>query len=83
MSYRLPVIASDIPANRPVGLSDDCYFLPDDELSLTGLLEVKLKNKPSAVTYNLSKYNWDIIAEETAGVYNKLLKKATYAKYKH
>ena len=74
MSYRLPVIASNIPANRFVGLSEDCYFPPDDEMALTQLLGEKLNDKLSAVIYDLTQYNWDTIACETAMIYNKLHK---------
>jgi len=76
LSYRLPVIVSDIPANRSVGLSEDCYFPPDNEMALSRLLEEKLKSKPFAITYDLKKYNWDTIAEETAQVYNKLMNRS-------
>ena len=75
MSYHLPVIASDIPANRPVGLPEDCYFLPDDEVALSLLLQKKLDDIPSAVTYDLTRYNWDTIAEETARIYQAITKK--------
>ena len=71
MSYRLPVIASDIPANRRVDLSDDCYFPPDDEMALSGLLENRLNQKFLPITYDLEKYNWDTIAENTALIYNE------------
>jgi len=76
MSYRLPVIVSDIPANRLVGLPEDCYFPPGDEIALSRLLEENLKHKPTAITYDLSNYNWDMIAGETAQIYNKLIKES-------
>jgi glycosyltransferase involved in cell wall biosynthesis len=75
MSYCLPVIVSDIPANRHVDLPEDCYFPPDDEMAFSGLLEKKLKHKFLAITYDLEKYNWDTIAQETARIYNELVKR--------
>ena len=74
MSYRLPVIVSDIPATHLVDLPEDCYFPPGDEAALSVLLGKKLHNKPSAITYDLEKYNWDTIAEETSLIYHELLK---------
>ena len=73
MSYCLPVIVSDIPANRSVNLPEDCYFPPNDEFALSQLLKKKLNDIPFTVSYDLAKYNWDTIAEETAVVYRKLM----------
>ena len=80
MSYHLPVIVSDLPATRLIDLPEDCYFPPGDEIALTGLLEEKLKNKPSAVVYDLTKYNWETIADETARIYDKLMNKSDSCK---
>ena len=30
MSYGCPVLASDIPANKEIGLPDECYFRNGD-----------------------------------------------------
>ena len=76
MSYHLPVIASDIPANRLVGLTEDNYFPPNDVNILSQFLGKILNNIPSSITYNLTRYNWDTIAEETAWIYNKLMNKS-------
>ena len=69
MSYGLPVIVSDIPATRLVDLHESCYFSPDDEIALAGLLEKRLNQKFSPITYDLEKYNWDTIAGETVRIY--------------
>jgi len=73
MSYGLPVVVSDIPATRLIDLPEDCYFLPNDEVALSGLLEQKTKNKPARMIYNLEKYKWDTIAEETAQIFKRLM----------
>ena len=74
MSYRLPVIVSDIPATHLVDLPEDCYFPPGNENALSELLHKKLTSDLSSVSYNLEKYNWDTIAEKTAQIYKSLLK---------
>jgi len=90
MSYGLPVLASDIPANKEVHLPPSCYFHYEgakvgegvlSPLRRIGLPEVNVNNLTEALTlklndlsepvYDLSAYNWDRIAEQTAEVYNR------------
>ncbi len=71
MSYNLNVLVSDIPANLEVQLEEECYFKTGDIEGLKNKLDQKLK---SDLTYDfqkviLEKYNWDVIAEKTLGVY--------------
>ena len=73
MSYRLPVIVSDIPANREIGLNGDAYFQTGNETELAGKLENLITETPEKIQYNMEKYRWEIIAEQTAAVYEKLL----------
>lgn len=70
MGYGLPVLASDIPANKEVNLPSPDYFHCDEDMvkHLSEALNNKL-NDHSAVSYDLSLYDWDHIAEQTAGVY--------------
>ena len=70
MSYGLPVLASDIPANKEVNLPSQCYFHCDENITanLSKALNDRI-NDDSACNYDLSLYNWDNIAEQTANVY--------------
>ena len=79
MSYGLPVLASDIPANKEVNLPPSCYFHyvgntteAANVENLTEALACQLNNltKP---TYDLSAYDWDWIAEQTEQVYKQCL----------
>lgn len=71
MSYRLPVVVSDIPANKEVGLDNECYFRCGDEEQLASRIQ-NLVNKPMhRIDYDMSKYNWDDIAKQTLDVYLK------------
>jgi len=91
MSYGLPVLVSDIPANKEVDLPAERYFrcgdvddlkekmklLLEKELSKEEREEIRKqieeKYNPSTIfrTYGAS---WDRIAEQTIGVYQKVLK---------
>ncbi len=74
MSYRLPVIASDIPANLEVNLDSKCYFKCGDTDQLTNLLQNTINNDFRRVDYDMTPYNWDSIAQQTAQVYKEMMK---------
>jgi glycosyltransferase involved in cell wall biosynthesis len=74
MSYGLPVLASDIAANKEINLPSGCYFryTPPFFENLSEALARKLNDKmPTA--YDLSAYDWDEIAKQTARVYAEIL----------
>ena len=73
MSYNLPVLVSDIPANCIPELSKSDYFKTGDLQSLILALKSKLSNPVKTVNYDLGKYNWDNIAEQTVEVYKNVL----------
>ena len=79
MSYGLPVLVSDIPANKEVGLPSERYFkcgnVSDLKEKMEALLEVKLseREKEEIRSQIKEKYNWDRIAEQTIEVYEKVL----------
>lgn len=74
MSYSLPLLASDIAANLQLSLPKDKYFIAGDEESLIKKLDNQLSVKYESVDYDLSTYNWDQIALQTAEVYQNILK---------
>lgn len=74
MSYHLPVVVSDIPANLEVGLSSDCYFHCGDVDSLATKLQKVMDEEFHHVQYDMARYDWDKIAERVMGVYEGLLK---------
>lgn len=75
MSYGLPVLASDIPANKEVNLPPPCYFRYDHNAN-TNLSEALARriNDKEVPSYDLTPYNWDKIAEQTTEVYRKVIK---------
>jgi glycosyltransferase involved in cell wall biosynthesis len=72
MSYRLPVIVSDIPANKEVGLDNDAYFQTGNETQLAEKLANLIDAAPGKIQYDMDKYRWEAIAEQTAAIYEKL-----------
>lgn len=70
MSYGLPVVVSDIPANLEVGLEKDNYFhLGDVDALSVKMVQMVSKDKQK---YNMLRYDWDNIAAQTLEVYRSL-----------
>ena len=74
MSYGLPAVVSDIPANLEVGLLDSDYFKVGDVNQLSEVLRRKFGELAlyPRIAYDMTKYKWDIIAEQTVEVYERL-----------
>ncbi len=73
MSYRLPVIVSDIPANLEVGLEKDSYFRTGDERQLADKIKRMMDTPLQRIDYPMDDYNWDVIAGQVAEVYGEVL----------
>lgn len=74
MSYHLPVVVSDIPANLEVGLSSGCYFHCGDVDALAVRLQKVMDEDYHRVQYDMVPYDWDRIAEQVMRIYESLLK---------
>ena len=74
MSYQLPVIVSDIPANKEIGLDVGCYFETGNIGQLTDRLQEMIDGAFHRVRYDMEKYGWDSIAHQVADVYENLKK---------
>lgn len=73
MSYNLPVVVSDIPANLQVAIDRSRYFKCGDWDNLSQKLNEALTNPNQPIPhYDLTEYNWDHIAEQTAKLYESL-----------
>jgi len=79
MSYELPVLVSDIPANREVDLAAECFFPCGDVGELERKMLQQLSSAPAAEMTEhyrrqiTDKYNWPHIAEQTMSVYQQAL----------
>ena len=74
MSYHLPVIVSDIPANKEVELDESCYFRTGSINELATKLQNFVNKGNYKVEYPMAKYDWDVIAKQVLDVYNHLVK---------
>lgn len=72
MSYHLPVIVSDIPANMEVELTESCYFHVGDINALARKLQKNIDAEYHQERYDLSKYNWNHIADQVCEIYDSL-----------
>ena len=73
MSYRLPVITSAISANLEVGLDEECYHGVGDVEALAKKLEAIISKPLQRIDYDMSKYNWDVIARQVDCIYQELM----------
>jgi len=80
MSFGLPVLVSDIPANKEVELPKDRFFkcgdISDLKNKIENLIDIELTDIEKQDIENQigQKYNWEKIADQTNGVYKKVLK---------
>lgn len=74
MSYHLPVIVSNIPANLEVNLSKEAYFKVGNIEELSQKLQKNVSMPLQLIDYDMSKYNWDNIAEQISEIYKKYRK---------
>ena len=72
MSYRLPVIVSDIPANLEVKLNDGHYFQTGNVEQLAEKLKESVARDFQRIDYPMEEYDWDVIAEKTMNVYRSI-----------
>jgi glycosyltransferase involved in cell wall biosynthesis len=78
MSYGLSCIASDIPANREVGLPEERFFNVGDIRTLIERIEQFIRRPLSKEERNKQiiqvgeRYDWEKVAEQTFEVYRKV-----------
>lgn len=71
MSYGLPIVATDIPAARLIPLPETHYCKPGDIASMSRAMS-RVMADSGQTEYDLSKYDWDTIARNTAAIYNQV-----------
>jgi glycosyltransferase involved in cell wall biosynthesis len=72
MSYRLPVVTSAIPANLEVGLNQECYHAVGDVEALAKKLDAIICKPLQRIDYDMSKYDWDVIAGQVSEIYQSM-----------
>lgn len=76
MSYSLPVVISDIPANAEVALELDAYFPVGNVAALAQKLATRIELPQQDYQHYLARYNWETIAEQTMQVYQQIFNKS-------
>ena len=72
MSYKIDIIASDIPASHLVKLNVDDYFSKGDFETLGTKIDKKLC-APKSRDYDLSEYDWKQIANGVSDIYAEIV----------
>ena len=82
MSYNLPILLSDIPANKEVALSEETFPVGNVE-ALSQKLQSYIENPSILSSLQISEkkkrrleteFNWDVIAQKTANLYQSIAK---------
>ena len=79
LSFGLPAVVSDIPANIEVELPTECYFPAGNVSLLSKTLKKRLEKEITAAEREdvregvKIKYNWNDIAGQTVAVYNAVI----------
>lgn len=71
-AFGLPMLLSDIPANRELALPDANYFPAGDVAALAAKLERPFEEHRAATRDLLHRFDWNAIAAETASVLDRL-----------
>jgi len=74
MSYGLPILSSNIPANTQVNLPAENYFEVGNEASLLSHLDNIGITGYQRIDYDMRRYDWNLIADETLNVYKSIVK---------
>ena len=74
MSYGLPILSSNIPANTQVNLPEENYFEVGNEASLLSHLDNIGITEYQRIDYDMRRYDWNLIADETLNVYKSIVK---------
>lgn len=69
MSYGIPVVASDIPANLEIGLDENHYF-PCGNIEILADRLVEMSTLSHKINYGIHAYNWDVIARQLSKIYD-------------
>ena len=72
MSYHLPILASDIPANKLLELNPGDYFKTGDALDLSKHIKQKLAQEFTRVDYPLDEYTWQNVSDKVTTIFDKI-----------
>ena len=73
MSFGLPIVASDIPASHIIPLPEEAYATPGEASSFQSAIRKVMGAGSGPREYDLREYDWGMIAQRTAEIYEKVL----------
>jgi len=89
LSYGLPVIASDIPANREINLPAHHYFPLGDVAALAATLQSfarldwPAEQMAETRRWVLNRFNWHVVAAQSRNIYARVLRWRTSSSVRH
>ncbi len=72
MGYHLPILASDIPANKQIPLKPENYFETGNIAGLADKIKSKINDTIMEEYYELREYTWKNVSEKTKMVYEEI-----------
>ena len=72
INYQKPILASNIEANRSIGLAKDQYFKVGSVSDLKDKIENELNKEYKDITYNINIPTWKEIANLVAEIYSNI-----------
>lgn len=69
ISWRAPILLSDIPENRDFGIGDEHYFDPEDPAAIAAALTRAYADRNALVADPARFLTWDDVADRTSDVY--------------
>ena len=72
MSHGCDMLLNSIPATQLLDLPNDYYYKKNNIHSLSNEINNRIKRSFRKHTYNLTEYDWDIIAQQTKKVYESI-----------
>ena len=72
INYQKPILASNIEANRSIGLAKDQYFKVGSVSDLKDKIENELNKEHKDITYNINIPTWKEIANLVAEIYSNI-----------
>ena len=72
MSYHLPILASDIPANKLPELPEGCFFKVGDVPDLAAHISSALSSSQFRVDYAIDGYTWQNVGSQVARIFDGL-----------
>ncbi|RVT39905.1 glycosyltransferase family 4 protein [Sphingobium algorifonticola] len=72
ISWKAPILLSDIPENRDFGIGDAHYFDPEDPVAIASAMARVMADRESLIADPAKFMTWDDVADRTSAVYRAI-----------